>query len=57
MIVLLVYGDSAEPATLILHGNNGKTWISLADTALQIAETRLITKIRQALEGLVAADC
>lgn len=29
MIVLLVYGNVAEPATLILHGNNGKTWLSL----------------------------
>ena len=57
MIVLLVYGDSAEPATLILHGNDGKTWISIADTTLQAVDTKLITRIRQALESLVSAHC
>ena len=25
MIILLVYGNAMEPATLILHGNNGQT--------------------------------
>ncbi|MDK0575351.1 hypothetical protein P6P35_16025, partial [Clostridium perfringens] len=35
MIVLLVYGEVHEPATLILHGNNGQTWISIADSASQ----------------------
>jgi hypothetical protein len=57
MIVLLVYGEVAEPATLILHGNNGKTWISLADTALQAVDAKLMTNIRQALESQVSTDC
>ena len=30
LIVLLVYGKQDEPATLVLHGQDGKTWISLA---------------------------
>lgn len=56
MIVLLVYGNLAEPATVILHGNDGKTWISIADTALQTVDIKLISKIRQALVSLVATD-
>lgn len=56
LIVLLVYGNVAEPATLILHGNNGKTWLSFADTALHPANAGLITNIREALHGLSAAD-
>lgn len=51
MIVLLVYGEAAEPATLILHGNDGKTWFSIADTTPHRGDTKLITSIRQALES------
>ena len=50
MVVLLVYGKDAEPATLILHGNNGQTWLSIVDNPLQRADTKLITAIRQTLE-------
>ncbi len=31
MVVMLVYGTALEPATLILHGSDGQTWLSLAD--------------------------
>lgn len=51
MIVLLVYGDVDEPATLILHGNDGKTWVSVTDSLLHCTDARLITNIRQALES------
>lgn len=57
MIILLVYGEVAEPATLISHGNNGRTWISVADTALQHADAKLMTSIQHALESQVSADC
>jgi hypothetical protein len=50
MVVLLVYGKAAGPATLILHGNDGQTWLSIADNPLQRADTKLVTAIRQALE-------
>lgn len=56
MIVLLVYGEAAEPATLILHGNDGKTWISMVDHGFQRADPELLTDIRQVLEELVSAD-
>ena len=52
MIVLLVYGESAEPASLILHGSEGKTWISIADTAVDALDARLVSRIQRSLEGL-----
>ncbi len=50
MVILLVYGKAAEPATLILHGNDGQTWLSIADDPRQRADAKLITAIQQALE-------
>jgi hypothetical protein len=50
MVVLLVYGQAAEPATLIMHGNDGQTWLSIADNPRQRADAKLITAIQQALE-------
>ena len=50
MVVLLVYGKAVEPATLILHGNDGQTWLSIADNPRQRADVKLITAIQQALE-------
>ena len=57
MIVLLVYGEAAEPATLILHGNDGQTWVSVTDDPAQRKNQKLITSIRHALDSQVAADC
>jgi len=50
MVILLVYGEAVEPVTLILHGNDGQTWISLSDSLRQGSDTRLIAEIKQALE-------
>ena len=50
MVVLLVYGKAAEPVTLILHGNDGQTWLSIADDPRQRADAKLIKVIQQALE-------
>ena len=50
MVVLLVYGTASEPVTLILHGNDGQTWLSIADNPRQRADVKLITTIQQALE-------
>ena len=56
MIVLLVYGEVAEPATLILHGNDGKTWVSVEGSPLHRTDAKLVTSIRQALENQVSAN-
>lgn len=50
MIILLVYENTGDPATLILHGSGGRTWISIADSPPQRANAKLISSIQQALE-------
>lgn len=58
MVVLLVYGKDADvstllntsPATLILHGNDGQTWVSIANDSQQRANAKLIHSIQRALE-------
>lgn len=55
MIVLLVYGEAPEPITLILHGNDGQTWLSVTDSPLQRTDKKLMASIRQALESGTSA--
>jgi hypothetical protein len=50
MVVLLVYGKAEVPFTLIVHGNNGQTWLSIADGSQQTIDSQLINTIHQALE-------
>lgn len=50
MIILLVYGNATEPATLILHGNDGQTWISLGENPNQQTDGKMISAIKEALE-------
>jgi len=50
LVIMLVYGKAEEPATLILHGNDGQTWLSIADDPRQRSDTKLPAEIRQALE-------
>ena len=53
MVVLLVYGEFPEPATLILHGNDGKTWVSITDNAIHRVDGKFMTTIRNLFESLV----
>jgi hypothetical protein len=48
MVVLLVYGAMEEPVTLILHGNDGKTWLSVSEGVG--TDTRLAGQVRLALD-------
>ena len=50
MLVLLVYGKTAQPATLILHGSSGQTWISFPDSVLQPVDPKLVKDIQRTLE-------
>lgn len=50
MVVLLVYGEDMEPATLILHGNDGQTWLSISNNPLQGPDISLSATIQKALE-------
>jgi hypothetical protein len=45
LVILLVYGKQADPATLVIHGQDAKTWVSLA-TPMEI-------RSRQSLEASV----
>jgi hypothetical protein len=49
MVVLLVYGSSNEPATLILHGNQRQTQLSFADMPTGRNNTELAKSIQQQL--------
>lgn len=50
MIVLLVYGNEGEPVTLVLHGNDGQTWVSMVNNPRQAADPRTRSSIIQALQ-------
>lgn len=50
MTVLLVYGKAVEPATLVLHGNDDQTWLSLVDTSMQHVNSIVQALIEQALQ-------
>ncbi len=50
MVVLLVYANGAEPATLILHGNDGQSWLSLVERPGQQPGEETVKNIQRALE-------
>ncbi len=50
MVVLLVYGNALEPATLILHGSDGQTWFSIVDETSQSTNTTIASAIRNSLK-------
>ena len=45
LVILLVYGKQDDPATLVIHGQDDKAWVSLA--------TPMETRSRQSLEASV----
>ena len=54
MVVLLVYGNDKEPETLILHGSNGKTRLSLGHTMRPVS--CLANRIQMALDTIDPAS-
>ena len=49
MVILLLYGQTGVPATLILHGNGGQTWLSLIDRPGQPAGAEALAIVRGVL--------
>ena len=47
--VLFVYKTGSEPVALLAHGYDGRTWLSLVNTAQQPVDARLEAEIRKAL--------
>lgn len=56
MLVLLVYGEAQEPATLILHGIDGQTWLSIVETPNQKTNANTVTAIKNVLVGKLPAQ-
>ena len=52
IVILLVYGEDSHPATLLAHGQDGETWISLAAPPGQRIPARLEKEISKALSPL-----
>jgi hypothetical protein len=52
IVILLVYDEEREPATLLLHGQDGETWISMAATPGYRQPAQLRKKISTALDPL-----
>lgn len=50
MVVLFLYEDPFEPLTLILHGNDGQTWLSLAEHPRGRENTRAVRAIQDTLK-------
>ncbi len=50
MVVILVYVEAAPPVTLVLHSNEGRTWLSLVDTPAQQAQSSVRLSIERALQ-------
>lgn len=49
MVVLLVYQNLHQPISIIAHGNEGKTWFSVVDSAHQRADPLLEGQIHHAV--------
>lgn len=44
MVVILVYGEDDQPASVVVHGHDGQTWISLVES-LGTVNPRLAAQI------------
>lgn len=51
MIVLLAYQKRGDPATLVIHGQEGRSWLSLAYPDGKRVSQRFETTIRRALRS------
>ena len=51
MVILFVYEPASEPVALILHGNQGQTWLSFAETPASGGNARLAKSIQGQLEA------
>ncbi len=49
MIVLLVYRKQGDPLTLVMHGQDGKTWLALANSTGKRSNQQLEAAIQRVL--------
>ena len=55
MVVLMVYGQAIMPAALILHGSDGKTWLSLINDAPSEGDALIQAIVEKALREIPAS--
>ena len=55
MVVALVYAQDHPPVTLVVHGNDGQSWISVIDRPDQRADPGIILSIKRALQAEAAS--
>ena len=55
IVILLVYDQDGQPATLLADGQDGETWISLVVAPGQRPHPRLENKIKEAVFGIAAS--
>ncbi|MBN1454179.1 MAG: hypothetical protein JW963_24390 [Anaerolineales bacterium] len=51
MVVLLVHRQKAQPATIVVHGHDGQTSLSLVDMASQAMDQTIIQALLPAMEN------
>ncbi len=51
MVILFVYEPHGDPVALILHGNQGQTWLSFAETPASGGNAKLAKSIQGQLEA------
>ena len=49
LMVVLVYAEDCTPITLVLHGSQGQSWISVVDRPDQRADPRTVVAVQRAL--------
>ena len=49
LVILLIYGNEDEPATLVIHGQDGKTWLSFSTPLEARGHESLETAVRNLL--------
>jgi hypothetical protein len=56
MVVVLVYAGDRSPVTLVIHGSNAQSWVSLIDRPDQPADPSTILAIQNAMGFQVPSD-
>jgi hypothetical protein len=49
LVILLVYGRQKSPATLVIHGQDGKSWISFATPQETFSRQSIESSVRHTL--------
>jgi hypothetical protein len=56
LVVILIYGNSPRPATMIAHGHEGRTWFSFVDSPQQHVSHSMETLLVRTLRPPVDAE-